>query len=281
MHRNQHGFAHLGLILLLIVVLAVVGFAGWKVFSKNSSQKANTASSTVTKQSPSTPSSKTPQPKKYDENTAVRKDECKSNPNATFSHDFSEPDKISIIIPPKISEAYVRDRAWLAVDRAKTDKVAIYAPADVDATSGVYKVSKTIENIDYDFWFQLSCERWFFINHVSEPVDKLRKLVADTPQTNETSGGSSATANRTQFEPIVHFQAGELLGYATGTSLSHQFDLGVFDANHQNQLPANYQTHEREKNFICSFDLFPDNIKAQYYAILARSPKEAGSVCPQ
>lgn len=160
--------------------------------------------------------------------------------------------------------------------------MAIYAPADVDATSGVYKVSKTIENIDYDFWFQLSCERWFFINHVSEPVDKLKRLFSETPQTNETSGGPSATANRTQFEPIVHFKSGELIGYATGTNLSHQFDLGVFDVNHQNQLSANYQIRsEREKYFICPFDLFPDNIKAQYYAILARSPKEAGSVCPQ
>ena len=96
-----------------------------------------------------------------------------------------------------------------------------------------------------------------------------------------TSG--SATANRTQVNPPVSFSSGELIGYTSGTQDAHNFDFGVFDQNHINTLPSSYpvQGDSREYHFICSFDLFPDSIKAQYYAILKSSPIEAGSVCPQ
>src|SRR3990167_4639414 len=44
MKNNQKGIAHLGII-IAAVVLAVVGFAGWRVYSQQQSSKNNSASS--------------------------------------------------------------------------------------------------------------------------------------------------------------------------------------------------------------------------------------------
>ncbi|HUY85300.1 MAG TPA: exo-alpha-sialidase [Candidatus Dormibacteraeota bacterium] len=50
MKKNQKGFAHLGLILLVVIVLAAIGFVGWRVLNKNKSAgspKTTTSSSTA------------------------------------------------------------------------------------------------------------------------------------------------------------------------------------------------------------------------------------------
>lgn len=255
LNENENGFAHLiGFIIITIVILAILG-VGLTIWHKN--HKTNTDS-------------------------ASRAGSCKSDPNAMFTHDFSEPEKLSIIQPPVIAADNIRDRAWPSIDTTKTDKVAIYSPAEVDMTSGIYKVEKIGSNYaDFDLWFELSCERWFFINHISDPVEKVRQLLPKTPNAGATNG-PSATAGRTELKNPVHFTSGELLGYTNGTSGAHNFDLGVFDNNHQNVMPSSYTggADGRENHAICSFDLFPSEIKAKYYDILKNSPKVAGSLCP-
>lgn len=271
--RDQSGFAHLFIVLVILVVVVASGLLVWKHLGK----KPNTNNS-PTGQGSSQHSIQ------YLSDTAIRTDTCKQQDNAMFTHDFTEVSKLKLIEPPVIDGNNIRDRSWPAIDTSKTDKVAIYAPADVQVTSGVYKVAHEGENYyDYDFWFQLSCDRWFFINHISDPVDKLKHLLPDKPITSGANG-ASPTANRTDINPPVSFKAGELLGYTTGTGGPHNFDLGVFDQKHKNVLPAGsgYDNGDnREQHFICSFDLFPANIKAQYYSLLSASQHETGSVCPQ
>ncbi len=188
---------------------------------------------------------------------------CQSNPNLKFPHNLTDSSLILKITPPSLIASKVQDRAWLWIDQSKAFKVPIYAPVDADLVRGIYKskVNEGRETIDYDFHFQVSCEVWFFINHISDPVDKTKKLFPNTPV---TSGNTAE--NFTQISPPIHFSAGDLIGYTTGTALAHSFDFAVFDLNNQNKLVGELKTNDtRFDNFICPFDVFPESLKSSYY----------------
>lgn len=183
---------------------------------------------------------------------------CVSDPNPKFTHDLTEAEKIAKVTPTSLVAAKSQDRSFLWIDMSKTDKVPIFAPVDADLVRGVYKISKTVDTIDYDLHFQVSCEVWFFINHISEPIDKIKSQFGDKP--------ANATNNLTSVNPPMQFKAGELIGYTTGTAQAHNFDFAVFDLNHANKLVGELSsTDSRFENFICPFDLFPGNLKNEYY----------------
>lgn len=183
---------------------------------------------------------------------------CINNPNPKFSHDLTQADKIIKVTPPSLVAGKNQDRAFLWIDTNKTSKVPVYAPVDADLVSGVYKISKTIDTVDYDLHFQVSCEVWFYVNHVSAPIDEIKSRLPSQPET--------STNNLTSFNPPIHFKAGELIGHTTGTFQAHNFDFAVFDLNHTNILTGQGGSSDsRFKNFICPFDLFPGSLKISYY----------------
>lgn len=187
---------------------------------------------------------------------------CVSNPNPKFTYDVTQEDKILKITPPSLVANKLQDRAFLWIDQSKATKIPIYSPVDADLVRGIYKmrITQGQETIDYDLHFQVSCEIWFFINHISDPEDKIKKFFPKTPATNTTS------ENYTKFSPLLHFTAGELIGYTTGTVQAHNFDFAVFDLNHTNKLIGESGGIDaRFKNFICAFDLFPQDLKSKYY----------------
>ena len=243
--KYKNGFTHFVALILILLVGAVVGVS---VIVINQNKKTVAGSSNHTA--------------------------CVSNPNAMFTHDFTEPDKLSFIQPPAITDTNIRDQSWPSIDTTKTVRVFMYAPADAYLISGIYKVEKVGQSAtDYDLWFQISYERWFFINHISNPVDQVKDLLPKSPNTS-AANGSSATAGRVVIKPSIFFKSGEKLGYTTGTSQAHNFDLGVFDNNHQNIMPISYKQgpEGRERHAICSFDLFPAEIKVKFYEIRRNKP---------
>lgn len=190
---------------------------------------------------------------------------CKSNPNIQFTHDFTENEKIKMVEPTIITPGNSRHRAWLDIDTSKSNRVAIYAPVDSELVNGVYKNARGA--LDYDLHFQVSCEIWYLINHVTEPVEKIKNAFPTIPQTDTRLGPP--------FKQSIKVKAGELLGYSTGTPLARNFDFGVFDLNHVNVgLPADEgSNYGKEKNFICPFDLLPEQIKKSYYSKIITSEK--------
>ncbi|GEM_PF-6418741 len=194
---------------------------------------------------------------------------CTSNPNLKFSHDLSDYNLIEKITPPSLFASKAQDRAWLWIDQSKTNKVPIYAPVDADLVRGVYKTktNEGKETIDYDLHFQVSCEVWFFINHISDPIDKIKEFFPNTPASSIAPTGSPTVSdNFVQISPPLHFSAGDMIGYTKGTALAHSFDFAVFDLNNTNKLIGVVRSSDtRFNNFICPFDVFPENIKSSYY----------------
>lgn len=183
---------------------------------------------------------------------------CISNPQIIFTSDLTEADKIRSVQPTLVTAGNSRHRVFLDIDTSKTDKVAIYAPVDSEVVNGTYKNAKGA--LDYDLRLQVSCEIWYVINHITEPVEKIKKAFPATPQTDTRTGEP--------FKKTVQVKAGELLGYTAGTPTAHNFDFAVFDLNHVNEgLPAdNGSNYGLEKNFICPLDILSEDIKKSYYS---------------
>ncbi len=187
---------------------------------------------------------------------------CQSNPQPKFTHDLTDSGMIQKVTPPSLIASKVQDRAFLWIDESKTNKVPIYAPVDADLISGIYKmrITEGKETIDYDLHFQVSCEFWFFINHISDPADKIKNFFPKTPAT------STSSENYTKFSPPLHLNAGDLIGYTVGTAQVHNFDFAVFDLHNTNKLVGELKSNDtRFHNFICPFDVFPANMKRSYY----------------
>lgn len=187
---------------------------------------------------------------------------CISNPKVAFTNDFTEVDKIKSVEPTIITPGNSRHRAWLNIS---SGKVAVYAPVDSELVGGVYKDARG--TIDYDLHFQVSCEIWYLINHVTEPVDKIKNAFPKTPQAD--------TKTNAPFRESIKVKAGELIGYSTGTPVAHNFDFGVFDLNHFNEeLPADGGSkYGKEANFICPFDVLPNDLKVKYYGKIIKSER--------
>lgn len=190
---------------------------------------------------------------------------CESNSKVSFPHDFAEVDKILSVEPTIITPGNSRHRAWLNINRSKAQRIAVYAPVDSDLVGGVYKNARGA--LDYDLHFQVSCEIWYLINHVTDPVDKIKGVFPTTPQTDTRINGP--------LKQFVKVKAGELIGYTTGTPTAHNFDFGVFDLNNVNEgLPADEgSNYGKEKNFICPFDVLPTELKTAYYSKIISSEK--------
>lgn len=259
----QKGFVGIFVVIALVIVVLAAVFLGRNWFSPNS----HLTSGKPVQNSP------TPQAKPQTKTNSYLGVLCQSNPNPKFTHDFSDFSLIQKVTPPSLIASKFQDRAFLWIDTAKTIKVPIYAPVDADLIRGVYKISQTVETIDYDLHFQVSCEVWFFINHVKDPVNKIKKLFPSTPASSANSAGSTTTSdNITQISPPIHFSAGELIGYTTGTAQAHNFDFAVFDLNHTNSLIGGEGSNDsRFKNFICPFDVLPESLKSEYYKKLDSS----------
>ncbi len=191
---------------------------------------------------------------------------CDSNPKVQFTHDFTEVVQIKSVEPTIITPGNSRHRAWLNINTAKGGKVPVYAPVDSELVGGVYKNARGA--IDYDLHFQVSCEIWYLINHVTDPADQIRAAFPATPRTDTRDNGL--------LKQVVKVKAGEFIGYTTGTPTAHNFDFGVFDLNHINEnLPADEgSVYGKEKNFICPFDVLPTELKAAYYSKIISAEKQ-------
>lgn len=189
---------------------------------------------------------------------------CSGTNQPAFSHDLTDSSKINKVTPPFINGGNIQDRAFLWINPAGK-KVPIYAPADAELVEGIYKNAK--DNLDYDLWFQINCTWWFFINHISDPIDQIKQALPAEP--------ASSTRNRNKISPHIQFKAGDLIGYTTGTNQAHNFDFGVFNLDQKNDL-SGFSGDVREYNFICSIGVFAADLSASYKTKIEST---SGSVC--
>lgn len=187
---------------------------------------------------------------------------CQSNSNPVFTHSPADLSKIAYIVPPGNVEEYGGGVKVLKTHSyfKGPNKVEIRAPIDSTLFRGVYVMEGGIDQ--YALFFRVSCEVYYLLDHVVDPVEKIKNVFPDTP--------SHSTGDMTNT-PKVELKAGELVGYSIGKKFE-QWDFGVYNETRKNDfsdLGEDVPISDRDRIADCPFDYFPEELRQQFYSKFA------------
>ncbi|MEK7090525.1 MAG: hypothetical protein AAB930_02975 [Patescibacteria group bacterium] len=190
---------------------------------------------------------------------------CTSNPKPVFEHPFAPVDHIAGIIPPGAAASEeIKPHSYVEIDTTLGESIPVYAPADMYLVQGAfYKEPSTFRvPTSYILHFMVSCEITINLDHITDPVDKIKTVLNQTPQ------------DDTRMESIlknpVYFKAGELIGSTKGGGVHgiNRFDFGLYNTTHTNQF-VNQRRYEQSYNWksinaVCPYDSFAPEVKDMY-----------------
>jgi hypothetical protein len=174
---------------------------------------------------------------------------CTSNPRPVFTHDITPTNAIFRITPPGSSSHGVGTITTHSYIWTEGARVPIYAPIDLTFVSGSFSSDRAGDRPDYGLDFTISCEASMKLGHILEPVTKIREQFSSTPKIGDSR------RNISDFTP-ASFQAGELIGYTTGTVQAKNWDFGVYNTSRDPGLTGDHA--------VCPYDLYPEPKRSEY-----------------
>jgi hypothetical protein len=275
--HNQSGFAHVGLILIALVVVGGIGVATWKVFGSTNKQKA--ASDTIQQAQTPAPENKTTEPSatliwqqaEGGWRFTMTPPECPPQPMMKMPADISK--VTGILYPGQTRGGNYKPHGGFRFDNTANDKVQVTAPTDGFIVRGGQYLAEG--EIQYTFDIMHNCGVMYRVGHFRALPDNLQKLADTWPPAQE---GDSRTQ---QVNPPVYVKQGEVLATAVGIIKDKNtfFDWGVYDYRQQNQVSqtaAYQQAHSQEKELawhaVCWFDWLPSSDKAKVKSLPAGDP---------
>ncbi|MEK7599534.1 MAG: hypothetical protein AAB462_00665 [Patescibacteria group bacterium] len=243
MKKNQKGFSAVEAI-VIILVLSVVGFVGWKVLSNKTGQSAAKDTSSLDQsQTASTPV-------KANELIWQQTDggwrsmstppACKK-PMVKLPADISK--ATSVLYPGQTRGGNYKPHGGFRFDNTKDNKINLTAPFDGFLVRGGRYIAEG--EIQYTFDAMNNCGVMFRVGHIRELPDNLQKIANTWPE----ATASSATHN---ISPAVFVKQGELMGTKVGITASSNtfFDMGIYDyrqANEASKSQAYQAAHTQDK----------------------------------
>ncbi len=191
---------------------------------------------------------------------------CVSNPKPVLTSGFTPLPHIRNIIPPGAAAGEeIKGHSYVDIDLTKGESIPLYAPADMELVEGAYYYEPPTFKVPttYTFHFQVSCEAIFMLDHVTDPVDKIKKLFSLTPQ--------NGTRHIRLAKPFP-LKKGELIGYTKGGGNQqaniNRFDLGFYLTTNRNQF-VNLARYERSRNWksihaVCAYEYFSPELREAY-----------------
>jgi hypothetical protein len=248
MQPSQKGFSHL-LIPIIVVVLGVVGFVGWKVTAKNKPPIITTVKSVTASCKYNDEYIKAPR------NTST----------GAFTASLTNLGDIAVVTPGLGDSRFT----YLQIS-PKGLRVPVYAPADGTLMVISYKhrtdLSAAEAIPDYDLSFMVSCDTIYRINHITDPIAAIVALrPSDQPLT--VGGPNNVAPTEAQIRPknfSYVVKAGQLIGTTTGTAGASNWDFGLFI----------------NQKATCPYTHFVEPIQSQWLAKLGDSTHPiAGTAC--
>lgn len=260
MKNRENGFAHLGLILFLVLVVGFIGFAGWKVL-QNKDGKSGSSSAA----------------RKNDVFLGQYGQGCKDRPVSFTSPPLKLSD-LSYIRPlGAMGDSHVTPTDHVYVGppnlNAPDNSYAVLMPADgtitgVSAMPAQYIGDRTDVQKggyeDHNIMISHSCR--FFTNfiHIHKLSDKLRQAVG-TLKPGERRSAS------------VELKAGDVVGYIGGNT----FDWIPIDTSTKLKgfiTPKLYEGEAWKIHVVSAFDLYSEPLKSQLEAKSQRSVAPLGGM---
>ncbi|MBI2589477.1 hypothetical protein HYW32_00370 [Candidatus Berkelbacteria bacterium] len=184
-------------------------------------------------------------------------DNCRKIDQLQFTYDFTELDRINGIAPlGSVNSGELRSHTFIAFENP-SKKIAIYAPTVLTLISGNFRNASGQD--EYALIFQASCDYFLKFDHITDPIEAIRKVFPATP---------SAESKSIELKTNVDIAAGEVVAYTSGNYPNNIWDFGLYDLRQENTFanPARFMSHLRLRHAICPYDFFPK--KERYYAKL-------------
>ncbi|MBI3413459.1 MAG: hypothetical protein HY051_05270 [Candidatus Aenigmarchaeota archaeon] len=178
------------------------------------------------------------------------KPDCVSNTNPIFTADVTDTNKIKAVTPPRNEKTH--SHVWIKDNK----KVPVYVPVGAKLVAG----TKYMEGgeLNYLFFFDVSCEIEIKFDHLEEPIKLIGDMFPNPPKIEDT---------RTDYLPATQFKAGDLIGYTTGTPAAKNWDFGVYSKVKSNHLAGKAGYEEMDTRAVCPYDYFTGGKKEFYYSL--------------
>ncbi len=186
--------------------------------------------------------------------SVVKKDKgCESEPTPRFTHFVTDLEDVTNITPPLMRvSGDVKTHSYLNVEK----RVAIYAPVDATLVSGAkYQDDNRVGLDQYSLNFDVSCEVYFYFDHLIDPIAEIAKEFPDPAKYNNT---------RSDGIGPIEIKAGQLLGYSPENG-PHNWDFGVINKTATTVLANDPEFNHSEKygHAVCPYAYFSEEIQAQ------------------
>lgn len=242
--------------LIAVVVIGVVGFVGWRVFSASNNDVAENS-----QQTGSNPSENLQQQTK-----------CAKTGPGLFTKDITELSAISLIQNPirVIGGNNIKTHSFVEV----TKKSPVYAPMDSTLTGGANYFetmgSNPVTKVQYLLSFSNGCDINYWLDHLVDVPDSIKQAFPAKPQKDTQS------VNVKQ----VKVKAGDLVGYSNQSG-SARFDFGVMDLKGPETVLTTdprfkdneiVKTSDKYRHAVCPYQFFDATKAKQYVRLFDASP---------
>lgn len=194
-------------------------------------------------------------------------DSCISSSTPIFTHSFTDFSMITGIVPPgSVSGDEIKPHTYIT--NAIGANVPIIAPTDCKLYNGAYYQEGGINQ--YALYFEVSCEVTFMFDHIITVTDTIASYFPVTPQNDTRTGADFGN-------PFI-LQAGDTIGFTTGTPQARRWDFGLYNTTVENyyvNLDRYFDNYWfKYINADCPYDYFVDSLKDNYYSIFETSGGE-------
>lgn len=179
-----------------------------------------------------------------------------------FTHQFTDIGTIDSIVPPVFRNSKgIMPTTLINIG----GKAPLYMPADGRLTQGSYH---TEQGAEFYMWeADVGCGVTIVFDHVTEPVEKVRKLFPSEPRDDTRTD---------PFNVTLEVEAGELVGHTTGSVGARNWNFAAYDASERNYLWGTGEFGGRPKYFtqVCPFRYYDEQTRREYEALFVASFNE-------
>src|SRR3989344_6959525 len=259
---TQNGFSHL-ILILAVVVLSIIGFAGWRIYetkakSATTFQVTNSSSGTV---------EKVTWARTEDGWKVSGTPPACPEPLVKLPIDISQ--ATSILYPGQLRGGDFKAHGGFRFDNQQNNSVTVSAPLDAEL---VY-ASRYIEmgELQYMLDFIAPCGYTYRFDHLLALDSKFQAVADKLPEAKESD------SRTTSISPSVPVKAGETIATQIGMNKSRLnvfFDWGLYDMRTKNQSSkdtawAAAHDFPNALHGVCWFDLLSAEDKAKVRALPA------------
>src|SRR3989344_2964329 len=176
-----------------------------------------------------------------------------------FSHHITDVSAIVSILPPVFrNNAGPMQTTLININGS----VPLYMPTGGKIFQGAYYNEQNTAH--YLFDIDLGCGITITFDHITQPVEKIKKLFPEIPKSD----------TRTDiFVNPLEMTTGELIGYTTGTENARNWNFAVYDNSQKNYLWQNERFKDLPKLYtqVCPFKYYDASMAEIYEALFVTS----------